>query len=61
MTAEILVSMTALLSSIVNLVATERWITISERRGLLARDLHKLHNVMAAKIGGIPLTIIFII
>lgn len=61
MIAEVLVSITALLSSIVNLVATKKWIAISERRGLLARDLHKLNYVMAARIGGIPLTIIFIV
>ncbi|MCS7102886.1 MAG: hypothetical protein NZ992_03270 [Candidatus Korarchaeum sp.] len=60
MTVEALVSVTALLSFIANLVATERWVAISERRGLLARDLHKLGSVMAARVGGIPLTIIFI-
>ncbi len=61
MIAEAAALLTTLLSPIANLVATERWITISERRELLSRDLHKLGSVMAARMGGVPLALIFII
>lgn len=61
MIAEVLASITVLLSLLLNITATERWIAISEKRGILAKDLHKLGNVMAAKIGGIPLAVIFIV
>ncbi|RDD52957.1 MAG: hypothetical protein BA066_06960 [Candidatus Korarchaeota archaeon NZ13-K] len=61
MVSEILAALAALCSSLINLAATERWIRISERRGLLSRDLHKPGDVMAARIGGLPLSIVSIL
>lgn len=61
MIAEVSASVTILLSSLVSMAATERWVAISESRGILAKDLHKLGNVTATRIGGVPLAMIFIV
>ncbi len=40
---------------------TDEWIVISKRRGLLSRDLHKPYEVKAARIGGLPASLIIAI
>ena len=53
--------MTALASALAAYLATGRWIKISEERGIVSRDLHKPYEASAAKIGGIPIVLIFIV
>ncbi|ACB08190.1 MraY family glycosyltransferase [Candidatus Korarchaeum cryptofilum] len=51
----------ALASALAAYLATGRWIRISEERGIVSRDLHKPYEANAAKIGGIPVALTFIV
>lgn len=52
-------SVSAILSALVCFLATGKWIRTSEERGIVARDLHKPGEVLAARIGGVPLALAF--
>lgn len=54
-------SLAVISSALISSIAMERWVRISRERGILARDLHKPGEVLAARMGGVPIALTFVI
>lgn len=50
----------AIFYSAATYILTRIWIGVSEKRGLVSRDLHKPYEVWGAKIGGLPASLLMI-
>ncbi len=50
-----------LVLSLITYKSTDIWISISQKRGLLSIDLHKIHKTKAARIGGLPTSLLIAI